>query len=156
MENLHKVYYRDYYSDITKANRCLTCNFGKGKDVGWDSVRTCLAPDAVADNGFETISAMVQYPGLVTGIGLQHEINDIAEAMQLGLHFDYTSGMPVIYGSSVKGVLRSYFPFVYSGRQRRYGGGIHIQTGHFLRCLRVCAEPADGTCLRHRFNHSAQ
>lgn len=115
MENLHKVYYRDYYSDITKANKCLTRNFGKGKDGGWDSVKTCLVPEAVADNGFETISATVQYPGLVTGIGLQHEINDVAEAMQLGLHLDYTSGMPVIYGSSVKGVLRSYFPFVYGG-----------------------------------------
>ena len=53
--------------------------------------------------------AKIAYPGLVTGIGLVHEIG-IEGEFKLGIHLDYTSGMPVIHGSSVKGLLRSAFP----------------------------------------------
>ena len=50
----------------------------------------------------------VGYPGLVTGVGLGHEINAKGE-FKLGMHFDFTYGIPVIYGSSIKGVLHSHF-----------------------------------------------
>ena len=50
----------------------------------------------------------IAYPGLVTGIGINHEAK-IEGEFKLGVHFDYTWGMPVVYGSSVKGVLRSAF-----------------------------------------------
>lgn len=49
------------------------------------------------------------YPGLLIGSGLSHgtgETND----MKIGFAFDYTTGLPYIPGSSVKGVLRSMFP----------------------------------------------
>lgn len=49
------------------------------------------------------------YPGLITGSGISHEIGKIGES-KLGLQFDYTSGLPCILGSSVKGLLRSMFP----------------------------------------------
>ncbi len=49
------------------------------------------------------------YPGLVTGTGLVHNSKGIEGGFNLGMHFDYTTGMPIVYGSSVKGVLRSYF-----------------------------------------------
>lgn len=52
------------------------------------------------------IKLKVQYPGLVTGVGIDHETK-IEGEFKLGAHFDWTYGMPVIYGSSVKGVLRS-------------------------------------------------
>ncbi|ABR54023.1 CRISPR-associated RAMP protein, Cmr6 family [Methanococcus vannielii SB] len=48
------------------------------------------------------------YPGLLVGSGLNHEVG--ADEFKLGFSFDYTSGLPVIPGSSVKGVLRSAFP----------------------------------------------
>ena len=54
-------------------------------------------------------SATVLYPGLVTGTGLVHDSKNIEGGYNLGMHFDYTWGMPVVYGSSVKGVLRQYF-----------------------------------------------
>ena len=66
----------------------------------------------------------VLYPGLITGIGLPHETGtDESEytyndEYKLGMHFDYTYGIPVIYGSSVKGVLHSYF--------QEYVGKLHI------------------------------
>lgn len=58
------------------------------------------------------------YPGLLLGAGYTHpalkkvdsskrdEIGDF----QLGFFFDHTTGLPVIPGSSVKGVLKSVFP----------------------------------------------
>ncbi len=49
------------------------------------------------------------YPGLLLGAGNEHEISAKGE-MKLGLFFDYTTGLPVVPGSSLKGVLRSAFP----------------------------------------------
>ena len=50
------------------------------------------------------------YPGLLIGTGYLHEAPDKNDAIKMGFYFDYTSGMPMIPGSSVKGVLKSYFP----------------------------------------------
>ncbi|WP_287621406.1 type III-B CRISPR module RAMP protein Cmr6 [Parabacteroides sp.] len=49
------------------------------------------------------------YPGLLTGIGLSHGVKNEAD-IKVGFQFDYTTGLPYIPGSSVKGVLRSVFP----------------------------------------------
>lgn len=49
-----------------------------------------------------------QYPGLVTGTGINHESKTTGE-FKMGFSFDYTTGMPIISGSSVKGMLRSAF-----------------------------------------------
>ena len=56
----------------------------------------------------------IAYPGLVTGVGTNHEVI-IEGEYQLGVNFDYTWGMPVVYGSLVKGVLRAYFIELYKG-----------------------------------------
>lgn len=49
------------------------------------------------------------YPGLVIGTGYHHQTG-IEGEFKLGFYFDYTTGLPVIPGSSVKGALRSVFP----------------------------------------------
>ncbi|MBD3829410.1 MAG: hypothetical protein IE890_02870, partial [Arcobacter sp.] len=49
------------------------------------------------------------YPGLLVGSGNTHELPDTKGQAILGFHFDYTSGLPEIAGSSIKGVLRSAF-----------------------------------------------
>jgi CRISPR-associated protein Cmr6 len=49
------------------------------------------------------------YPGLVLGTGYHHETGVIGE-FKIGFYFDHTSGLPVIPGSSIKGLLRSAFP----------------------------------------------
>jgi CRISPR-associated protein Cmr6 len=49
------------------------------------------------------------YPGLLLGAGYGHEVSAKGE-LKLGFFFDYTTGLPIIPGSSVKGVLRSVFP----------------------------------------------
>lgn len=63
----------------------------------------------------ETLSFIIAYPGLITGIGLVHDSKKMDGAYNLGMHFDYTWGMPIVYGSSVKGVLRQYFKEYYKG-----------------------------------------
>ncbi len=62
------------------------------------------------------------YPGLLIGGGYMHEVGQFTvqenketknnpenTILKLGFYFDYTSGLPVIPASSVKGVLRSAF-----------------------------------------------
>ncbi len=54
------------------------------------------------------IELTTTYPGLLIGSGYAHNVKD-DDALKLGFHFDYTTGLPVIPGSSVKGTLRSAF-----------------------------------------------
>ena len=53
--------------------------------------------------------ATTTYPGLLLGSGNAHELPSIDGQAILGFHFDYTTGLPTIQGSSIKGVLRSAF-----------------------------------------------
>lgn len=59
--------------------------------------------------GFSKFKLSTTYPGLITGTGINHEVGKLGEC-KLGLQFDYTSGLPCVLGSSVKGLLRSLFP----------------------------------------------
>ena len=49
------------------------------------------------------------YPGLLLGSGYLHELPSVKSQAILGFDFDYTSGLPIIRGSSIKGTLRSAF-----------------------------------------------
>lgn len=57
----------------------------------------------------EQFDLKTTYPGLLVGAGYAHETGSVGES-KLGFQFDYTSGLPVIPGSTIKGVLRSAFP----------------------------------------------
>ncbi|MCI4399050.1 MAG: type III-B CRISPR module RAMP protein Cmr6 [Campylobacteraceae bacterium] len=51
------------------------------------------------------------YPGLLVGSGYNHpKLKSNKDDFQLGFFFDHTSGLPLIPGSSIKGVIRSVFP----------------------------------------------
>lgn len=127
MRNLHKSYYKDYFDGVTfsyllndtqasdsvtekiKArNNHFTDNSYSHKDKSeWNLnseykiINECSPDD-------DRFALKVQYPGLVTGVGIDHETKITGE-FKLGVHFDWTHGMPVVYGSSVKGVLRNAF-----------------------------------------------
>jgi CRISPR-associated protein Cmr6 len=65
----------------------------------------------------QDLRLQVQNPGLLPGIGYPHEVGYPGE-LKLGFGFDHVSGLPVLPGSSVKGVLRSVFPqFKYDAEQ---------------------------------------
>ncbi|MGP1420871.1 MAG: type III-B CRISPR module RAMP protein Cmr6 [Tannerella sp.] len=133
MRNLGKFYYKDYFEgvdfhyllleedikreqsedrkrtlerqlDSIKDNNETKIK-GKNKILSDASLSTINSVGSVQTDSF---SLKIAYPGLVTGIGINHEAK-IEGEFKLGVHFDYTWGMPVVYGSSVKGVLRSAF-----------------------------------------------
>jgi len=57
------------------------------------------------------------YPSMVIGLGYAHDL-DGDNDFKLGFLFDYTSGLPYIPGSSVKGVIRSMFPLNKEDKER--------------------------------------
>ena len=63
------------------------------------------------------ISLRTSYPGLLLGTGYIHGIGKTGEH-KIGFFFDHTTGLPIIPGSSVKGVLRSVFPIRYQEQAR--------------------------------------
>jgi CRISPR-associated protein Cmr6 len=60
------------------------------------------------NNTFSSFEIKSENPGLVCGIGYEHEIGYKNE-FKHGFSFDYTTGLPYVPGSSVKGTLRSAF-----------------------------------------------
>jgi len=54
-----------------------------------------------------TLKMKTTYPGLVIGIGLPHSIGFDGE-FKTGFQFDYTTGLPYLPGSSVKGTIRDF------------------------------------------------
>ncbi|SEQ59967.1 type III-B CRISPR module RAMP protein Cmr6 [Neolewinella agarilytica] len=57
-------------------------------------------------SGFELTTT---YPGLLVGLGYSHAVS-AEQALNAGFSFDHTTGLPVIPGATVKGILRSVFP----------------------------------------------
>lgn len=108
INNIGRLFYKDYYEGLEygyvfDGNKTKLKNGVNGRIKSSALVR--IENPACQD----VLPATVLYPGLVTGTGLVHDSKNIEGGYNLGMHFDYTWGMPVIYGSSVKGVLRQYF-----------------------------------------------
>lgn len=120
MENLSKKYYRKYFTGINFSyvlddNQHDSDNESKIDNVNREILRSanaqyCRSANALHCADEELVShsfvLKIQYPGLVTGVGITHEAK-IEGEFKLGVHFDYTTGLPVVYGSSVKGVVSS-------------------------------------------------
>lgn len=124
MKNLSKLYYQDYYKNIDflfllddnvqatqqQINEQISEQINEIKRrnqelCGPNVLKVIDNPAAPQDHRFKL---QICYPGLVTGVGVNHEAKLEGE-FKLGMHFDWTWGMPVVYGSSVKGVLKTYF-----------------------------------------------
>ena len=121
MRNLHKAYFKDYFKNL---NFGYLLNNGeepkteiKRRNEGLTASNLLhkLPKISLENQDFEL---EVVYPGLVTGIGINHEAK-IEGEFKLGVHFDWTYGMPVVYGSSVKGVLKSYFKEFYNRNENQ-------------------------------------
>lgn len=101
-----------------RNNHLTGSNYSKKDELGnptRDLIEEALIINEASPNNLENrFSLEISYPGLVTGVGTTHEAK-IEGEFKLGVHFDWTYGMPVIYGSSVKGVLRAWFCEFYEG-----------------------------------------
>lgn len=94
------LFYKKYYSpnvQITDINNSIFST-------------VLLEIPALSYNSNYNFKLETTYPGLTIGTGYNHEVKDENDAFKLGFFFDYTSGMPLIPGSTVKGLLRSAFP----------------------------------------------
>jgi len=59
------------------------------------------------------------YPGLLIGSGYMHGLS-ADEDFKIGFYFDHTTGLPLIQGSSIKGILRSCFGYPMNGQKDPY------------------------------------
>lgn len=118
--NFGHWYYREYFNTINLDSKGIVTNFStfnKGKND--KLIKGATLPPYDKENDIEDVTSFelkTCYPGLLCGVGYHHEINnpknepkedDAPEVYNLGMYFDYTSGLPVIPGSSIKGMLRS-------------------------------------------------
>lgn len=147
--NLHKCYYKDYFGE--KPEEIYVSDGGRrqmrtNKSLDWKNIKTednasilKKRNERLTEKGLlykiaqpvdtkDTFQLEIIYPGLVTGIGINHEAT-IEGEFKLGVHFDWTYGMPVIYGSSVKGVLRAWFKEFYKGNRDPYDYEMEIFEG---------------------------
>ncbi|MBK7696406.1 MAG: type III-B CRISPR module RAMP protein Cmr6 [Saprospiraceae bacterium] len=73
---------------------------------------------------FGSIDLKVLWPGILMGLGLGHGAKTEASErdhphmieVKNGFSFDFTTGLPVLPGSTVKGILRSFFPGRYKSK----------------------------------------
>jgi len=107
--NIGWLFYKDYFKGIDyhniedKKNEILI----QRKVSNIISQTPKIQEDTVLGNIH--FQATTTYPGLLLGSGNAHELPHIEGQAILGFHFDYTTGLPVIQGSSIKGVIRSAF-----------------------------------------------
>ena len=136
-KNLHQHYYKKYFEGIDF--RYLQSNDQKAPKEVVDRINgrnasLCASglfakmPSIECVKDEDCFELEVIYPGLVTGIGINHEAK-IEGEFKLGVHFDWTRGMPVVYGSSVKGVLRAWFKEFYEGSRDSYDYEMEIFEG---------------------------
>ncbi len=117
MMNISKKYYKDYFREGSDDDTGKTLHYDNIEHADNASVIETRNKEIIEESNQinyitncsnESFQMKIDYPGLVTGVGICHEMG-IKGELKLGMHFDYTTGMPVVYGSSVKGVLNDYF-----------------------------------------------
>ncbi|MBK6914998.1 MAG: type III-B CRISPR module RAMP protein Cmr6 [Ignavibacteriales bacterium] len=103
MRNTGFLFYKEYFKPLKFEN-------GKPKKLNFNNddlyslkLNYNVAELFSTEDHFELATT---YPGLLIGSGYNHEIGDQDNELKLGFFFDYTTGLPCIPGSSVKGVLR--------------------------------------------------
>lgn len=82
------------------------------------------------------------YPGLLLGSGYTHGISSEKD-IKIGFYFDHTSGLPIIPGSSIKGVLRSMFGLAFGNQSDPY----ETQKAQMIRSLLNKGDDFDVTIL---------
>lgn len=106
---MHYKYKKEYYDKtlLSKNSSFLDAN---NDVIGHKYPENMLKTQGIFANDleFSSFSLYTMYPGLLLGIGELHETEG-KEEIQGGFSFDYVTGLPVIMGSTLKGILRSYF-----------------------------------------------
>ncbi len=103
MKNTGYLYYKEYFNteNITQLNK--------------EILSTPLSTPIFDNEKYQSFDLKTTYPGLLIGSGYGHDYKHTDskktdEGFKVGFYFEHTSGMPIIPGSSLKGLLRSVFP----------------------------------------------
>jgi len=99
MQNIGWMFYKESFFDIDKLKEI-------NEKILNSKLSDCKYKFYETEQGFKLTTT---YPGLLIGIGYPHSLKDTKENFDFGFFFDYTTGLPIIPGSTVKGVLRSLF-----------------------------------------------
>ena len=124
--NLGYFYYKGMYknlsdkelSDLISGNDELIKNVNKNKEkifknhIKTLNQETKTFTDDLLLSGYELVEFILstKEPGFLIGTGYHHEIPKLKEQFINGFEFDYTTGLPKIPGSSIKGAIRDVFP----------------------------------------------
>jgi len=107
-KNLGWLFYKDYFEGLDFRNLSNSSDLIKRKVQ--NLINYTIESENISEElGNAHLKATTTYPGLILGSGNLHELPSVEGQVILGFHFDYTTGLPVIQGSSIKGVLRSAF-----------------------------------------------
>lgn len=111
--NIGLLFYKDYYEEYYKNFQLYSKDEEQSKIYFEEKNKKIL--DSELLNGENCISIgncnlffKTTYPGLLVGSGYTHGVDEKNE-FKMGFYFDYTTGLPIIPGSSVKGILKSVF-----------------------------------------------
>lgn len=107
--NIGWLFYKDYFNGLDYKKLSSDSNKDKIEKKVAHIISQKFEESEIEPLGSTRFQATTSYPGLLLGSGNTHELPDVKGQAILGFHFDYTTGLPVIPGSSVKGVLRSAF-----------------------------------------------
>lgn len=110
------LYYHDYYRDMNvdyNDKDRLRGILPYAEHVAKKLFRIDPKKFAGSENWFpflgdQQFTLLTTYPGLLLGTGVAHETG-AEEELILGFTFDHTTGLPLVPGSLIKGVLRSAF-----------------------------------------------
>lgn len=108
------LYYKKYYDGINWTLSPQSEHHKPIFEVIHGKIKASKLPpkadlEALYPTTLHPLELTTTYPGLLLGTGIPHGTGRLGES-KIGFYFDYTTGLPVIPGSSVKGVLRSVFP----------------------------------------------
>jgi len=109
--NIGWLFYKDYFKGIDYSDLKSDRNTQTIEKKVTNIIEQKPALEEVEPVGSTRFQATTSYPGLILGSGNAHELSGLKGQATLGFSFDYTSGLPIIAGSSIKGVLRSAFAY---------------------------------------------
>ena len=95
-----------------EENNKVIENFTYGKECAKAADTLCeklKKAELGAGFKYKEFELFTSYPGLLLGTGYEHDIS-AKSGITCGFSLDYVTGLPVIPGSTLKGMLRSYFP----------------------------------------------
>lgn len=101
--NFHYSFHVSYYDELNPSD----VKQWKPKLPDWTPSKVSLF--AWGEQEIQEIALKTTYPGLLVGLGNLHSSQQSRDEIKTGFMLDYTTGIPVILGSTVKGMLRSCF-----------------------------------------------